>query len=314
MDEQDIASKVLGAVGGKPNLIGNDICMTRLRILTEDPGLIDIPKLTKIPTVLGIVRRGTRGVEVVFGPGRVDAVHDALARMTGVDGTDNALQDVGREPVHPMNVQINATSSPKEETPVKTTRRQPNDEELTELSQLLDSDLLKDDPTTPTDDFGEDDDFPARPQGHGLRVLVINGPNINMLGVREPQIYGTKGYEALLALCKQAAADAGFSECICYQSNHEGDLVDAIQDAMGTFDGIVINPAAYTHTSVALLDAAKAIKLPIVEVHISKVDEREDFRQVSYIRAACFETVIGMGLEGYRKAIFDLHDYIVNQG
>ncbi len=314
MDEQDIANQVLGAVGGKANVIGNDICMTRLRILMNDPAQADIPTLTQISGVLGIVRRGTRSIEVVFGPGRVEGVHDELAHLTGVDGTDRALLDLGRESVHPMNVQINGSiNSTKEATPVKTTRRQPNEEELSELSQLLDSDLLKDDPSTddPSEDF-EDDDEPTV-HGPGLRVLVINGPNINMLGVREPQIYGTKGYEALLALCKQAAADAGFSECICYQSNHEGDLVDAIQDAFGTFDGIVINPAAYTHTSVALLDAAKAVKLPIVEVHISKIDEREEFRQVSYIRDACFETVTGMGIEGYRKAIFDLYDHIASQ-
>ncbi|KUH58751.1 3-dehydroquinate dehydratase [Tractidigestivibacter scatoligenes] len=142
------------------------------------------------------------------------------------------------------------------------------------------------------------------------RLLVVNGPNINMLGVREPKIYGRKTYADLVRLCRKAAREAGFSECRCFQSNHEGDLVDVIQAAYGEFDGIVINPAAYTHTSVALLDALKSVALPTIEVHISKVDEREDFRQVSYVRAACFETIVGMGLDGYRKAIKDMAAYL----
>ena len=106
------------------------------------------------------------------------------------------------------------------------------------------------------------------------------------------------------------AEDAGFASCECYQSNHEGAIVDRIQEAMGTIDGIVINPAAYTHTSVAILDALKAVQIPAVEVHISKVSEREDFRQVSYVRKACFETVMGMGIQGYAKAIRDLADHL----
>jgi 3-dehydroquinate dehydratase-2 len=142
------------------------------------------------------------------------------------------------------------------------------------------------------------------------RLLVVNGPNINMLGVREPKIYGRRTYSDLVRLCRTAAREAGFSECRCFQSNHEGDLVDVIQAAYGEFEGIVINPAAYTHTSVALLDALKSVALPTIEVHISKVDEREDFRQVSYVRAACFETIVGMGLEGYRKAIQDMAAYL----
>ena len=105
-------------------------------------------------------------------------------------------------------------------------------------------------------------------------VLVLNGPNINMLGIREPGIYGSESYTDLLQLCQDTAAEVGFDKCTCYQSNHEGDLVDAIQNAMGKYDGIVINPGAYTHTSIAILDAAKAVRLPIVEVHISKVEER----------------------------------------
>lgn len=142
------------------------------------------------------------------------------------------------------------------------------------------------------------------------KVLVLNGPNINMLGVREPNIYGHQSYADLVELCQDEAEELGFAECWCYQSNHEGDLVDEIQHAFKVYDGIVFNPGAYTHTSIALLDALKAVGLPCVEVHISAVDEREDFRQISYIRQACFETITGLGLEGYRKALRDLWTYL----
>lgn len=136
-----------------------------------------------------------------------------------------------------------------------------------------------------------------------MRALVIDGPNINMLGVREPAVYGTHDYAALCALVAQAGRECGFEEVGHVQSNHEGDIVDAIQRALGHYDGIVINPAAYTHTSVAILDALKAVALPAVEVHISDVASREDFRQVSYARLACFATVAGEGIEGYRHAL-----------
>lgn len=140
-----------------------------------------------------------------------------------------------------------------------------------------------------------------------MKLLVINGPNLNMLGIREPEIYGSATYQALENLVREAAAEAGF-EVEIIQSNHEGALVDAIQQAYGKADGIIINPAAYTHTSVAILDALKTVALPAVEVHISNVKEREDFRQVSYAGMACFYTVMGEGLEGYRTAIRVMKD------
>ena len=146
-----------------------------------------------------------------------------------------------------------------------------------------------------------------------MKILVINGANMNMLGRREPDIYGKEDYAALCARIYEHAQSRGVA-VECFQSNHEGAIIDAIQEADTTFDGIVINPGAYTHTSIALLDAAKAVGLPMVEVHISKLDEREDFRQVSYIRAACFETVTGLGLDGYRKALFDLAEHLGIEG
>jgi len=135
------------------------------------------------------------------------------------------------------------------------------------------------------------------------RLLILNGPNLNMLGIREPEHYGSKSYADLVELCKEHAQKLGVS-VECRQSNHEGDLVDYIQEAyFEGVNGIVINPAAYTHTSVALLDALKSVQIPAVEVHISKVEEREDFRQISYVRAACIATVTGHGFAGYTEAM-----------
>lgn len=136
-----------------------------------------------------------------------------------------------------------------------------------------------------------------------MKIYVINGPNLNMLGVREPEKYGTDSYDALSSLVTTYLAQLG-AEAVLYQSNHEGDLVDKIQEAyFEGADGIVINPGAYTHTSIALLDALLAVKLPCVEVHISKLEEREAFRQISYIRSACIATVSGKGINGYLDAI-----------
>ena len=141
-----------------------------------------------------------------------------------------------------------------------------------------------------------------------MKILVINGPNINMLGIREPGIYGTQNFKDLLTLLDKTAAEFGIT-VEQYQSNHEGDLVDRIQAAYGNTDSIVINPAAYTHTSVAILDALKAVGIPAVEVHISDVDSREAFRQISYAGLACEKTIKGQGIDGYRQAI----TYLVTQ-
>lgn len=140
-----------------------------------------------------------------------------------------------------------------------------------------------------------------------MKLLIVNGPNLNLLGIREPGIYGTDNYEALCRKVLDYAAVRDV-EAELYQSNHEGDLVDKIQAAYGNADGIIINPGAYTHTSVALLDAVKAVGIPTVEVHISDLSKREDFRQISYIRAACIATISGHGLDGYTEAMALLLD------
>ncbi len=309
-----IAQEVLAAVGGKTNITGNDLCMTRLRIRTEDPSLVDPNQIASMRGVLGIVDRGNSGIEVVFGPGRAEEVHNAIADLTGIVDSDTVPASAKGSA---LNVIVSGTAKPAAESPESP---KDSDDEKTaddlaqveDLISLLDADEEEaDEVTAPSDEDAPE--AAAAPEAETAedapaRLLVINGPNINMLGIREPGIYGTENYEALLKLCRDTAEELGFDECECYQSNHEGDLVDAIQGAYGKYDGIVINPGAYTHTSIAILDAAKAVRIPMVEVHISKVEDREEFRQVSYIRAACFETITGMGIQGYRRAIIDLAD------
>ena len=142
-----------------------------------------------------------------------------------------------------------------------------------------------------------------------MKLLIINGPNINLLGVREKHIYGNESYEDLLRFIDEACQKAGV-EHECFQSNHEGDIVDKIQQALGVFDGIVITPAAYTHTSVAILDALKAVNLPAVEVHLSDISQREEFRKISYAGMACQATFAGLGFKGYEKAILYLKELV----
>lgn len=319
MDRRQIAEEVLAAVGGRANVTANDICMTRLRILTENPSLVDTEQLSAARGVLGYVKRGSNGIEVVFGPGKVEAVHEALVELTGIEADEEVFEDV--EDARKPAIHVHITPNPLRDAAIVQSEEDaeeglgPRASSVDDLVSLLD--VIDDSPVTAdapdaaegADEEDEDaaaGDVETRP----ARVLVINGPNINMLGIREPDIYGHDSYQSLLRLCQDSAREAGFADCTCFQSNHEGDLIDAIQDAYDSYTGIVINPGAYTHTSIALLDAAKAVGLPMVEVHISKVDEREEFRQVSYIRAACFETITGMGIEGYRKALFDLAAHV----
>ena len=142
-----------------------------------------------------------------------------------------------------------------------------------------------------------------------MKLLIINGPNLNLLGLREPDIYGRQDFAALESFIRETCKEQGI-EAELFQSNHEGAIVDKIQGAYGRVDGIVINPAAYTHTSVAILDALKAVSIPAVEVHLSDVTKRESFRQISYAGLACIKSYIGLGFEGYRQAILFLKNYL----
>ena len=135
-----------------------------------------------------------------------------------------------------------------------------------------------------------------------MKILVINGPNLNMLGIREPDIYGAQNFDALQKFIRDSAAELGLSVSL-FQSNHEGEIVDIIQSAYGVYDGIVINPAAYTHTSVAILDALKAVDIPTVEVHLSDIQSRDEFRKFSYVSLVAKKTICGLGFDGYREAL-----------
>ena len=135
-----------------------------------------------------------------------------------------------------------------------------------------------------------------------MKLLVINGPNLNMLGIREPDVYGAQTFADLERFIRASAAEFSIDVTL-YQSNHEGEIVDMIQSALNVFDGIIINPAAYTHTSVAILDALKAVSLPTVEVHLSDINAREEFRKHSYVSLVAKKTICGLGFEGYREAI-----------
>lgn len=314
MNYKDVATSILAAIGGKGNVVSVMTCLTRLRLTLADPSAVDADGLRGIRGVLGTTTRGTSGIEVVLGPASIEGVSREFAILSGIelnescnacanplviDSESNRVEKHDEEPAKSSRVERVVITpgrrmSYRAQQQAAINDKRLEEEDLDALRAFLDNSSTK----------VSDSSAPKKTEGRSL--LVINGPNINMLGIREPSIYGKADYATLVRTCKAAAAEAGFRDIKCYQSNHEGAIVDEIQAAFGTYDGIVMNPAAYTHTSIAILDALKAVSIPCVEVHISHVETREDFRQVSYVRQACFETVTGMGIEGYRKAILDL--------
>ncbi len=319
MNYQEVAAKVLAAIGGKGNVDGVTTCLTRLRLSLVDTSQVDSNALHEIRGVLGTASRGANGLEVVFGPAAIEGVarEFAIQSNTALSEADgacaNPLVAIGEN-----KDEVEAADGEPEQgrggiadrvviTPGRRSSYRAQQQAALDNERLDGDDL--DALRAFLGDTGKKSESAKTTKANkdkGRSVLVINGPNINMLGVREPGIYGKEDYAALIRTCKAAAAEAGFANVKCYQSNHEGSIVDEIQAALGAFDGIVMNPGAYTHTSIAILDAVKAVSLPCVEVHISRVEDREEFRQVSYVRQACFETITGMGIEGYRKAILDL--------
>ena len=286
MSDREIASAVLGCVGGAANVVANSLCMTRLRITVANPKAINRTSLDLVDGVLGTATRGTNGVEVVFGPKAVRGIFNEFSRLTGVSGDVDPQAGVR---THRSNLHVHISPGRRKSYVAQADAHEERAAKAASADDTLDLTRLLE------DDIEDEVDEP-KAEKPARRLLVINGPNLNMLGIREPALYGKEDYAALLELCKEAAKNAGFVDCRCFQSNHEGAIVDEIQDAFGIFDGLVINPGAYTHTSVAILDAVKAIDIPTIEVHISKVEEREDFRQVSYIRQACLETITGLGI------------------
>lgn len=322
MSESQIAQDVIAAIGGASNVIASAKCMTRLRLTLHDASLADSDALASIRGVLGSVPRGTRGLEVVFGPSVIDGVYDSFKQIVVNSKDEEAPLE---RPEGSMRVLISPARKRSYAAQANAnTRRLTLEGEDEAGIQALTELLGETTPTVPADaptatiprhnatekDREADDYAKTSTPNAGPKLLVVNGPNINMVGIREPGIYGTKTYADIVSTCKETAAREGFSECVVYQSNHEGDLVDKIQEAYQVFDGIVINPGAYTHTSIAILDALKAVAIPAVEIHISAVEDREDFRQVSYVRLACFETITGEGIDGYAHAIRDMAGHL----
>ena len=379
MKYADIASHILTHIGGKDNVRTSTVCMTRLRLNLTDISRIDDNELNMLESVLGIVRRGNHGLEIVFGPGIVEKIYEPFAALVGSSNNET------EPPEHPLStgtlrVQIargaysggvaagasagrsasdvtnnsastsaNANTSQSSHTassqPSAQTSSNPQDSPSTlddDIASLLAGrDTLQSSKkqaataaeastNSSSSRMSTDDQTTAANNGAGgapstseiqktsnaellgiKKILILNGPNINMLGIREPTLYGAQTYADLISLCQCEARLVGFGACNCYQSNHEGALVDEIQHACGLYDGIIFNPGAYTHTSIALLDALNAVQIPCIEVHISEVDKREDFRQISYIRRACFKTIMGMGLNGYVQAIHDMAQHLL---
>lgn len=313
MEYREVAGKILTAVGGSDNVTSVMTCLTRLRLTLTNPDNVNAGALKAIKGVLGTVRRGANGIEVVLGPASIEGVSRefSLQSGVGVSGPSAASLSPMASLAEDDNEAPEASDGPKaakKQDRIVITPGRRSSYRAQQRAAINDERLGKEDLDALRAflDDGSKTAAAVGPKQGGKSVLVINGPNINMLGIREPNIYGKADYAALVRTCKVAAEEAGFTAVRCFQSNHEGAIVDEIQAALGSYDGIVMNPAAYTHTSVAILDALKAVSIPCVEVHISRVEEREDFRQVSYVRQACFETITGMGLEGYRKAILDL--------
>lgn len=313
MEYREVAGKILTAVGGSDNVTSVMTCLTRLRLTLTNPDNVNADALKAIKGVLGTVRRGANGIEVVLGPASIEGVSRefSLQSGVGVSGPSAASASPMASLAEDDNEAPEASDGPKaakKQDRIVITPGRRSSYRAQQRAAINDERLGKEDLDALRAflDDGSKTAAAVGPKQGGKSVLVINGPNINMLGIREPNIYGKADYAALVRTCKVAAEEAGFTAVRCFQSNHEGAIVDEIQAALGSYDGIVMNPAAYTHTSVAILDALKAVSIPCVEVHISRVEEREGFRQLSYVRQACFETITGMGLEGYRKAILDL--------
>ncbi len=309
MSNDDIAAAVLECVGGFGNVAGNSLCATRLRITLNDARHVDRNALHSIKGVLGIADRGASGIEVVFGPNLVKGVYRAFERLTGLFSEEGAPSDAPARTAS-SNFQVSITPETPGRPQVQTSVPRPTvgptpveDDITNSLLEMLDDG----DPSPILDEMDfEDEPTPDT----GARILVINGPNFNLPGPMQPSIYDDSEVSKLLDLCHSSALEAGFVDCECYHSNHEGDLVDHIEDACEVFDAIVINPGSYTHTSIALLDALTIAQVPAVEVHLYDLAGREAFRQVSYVRSACIETIMGLGIEGYRKAIFDLAEHL----
>ena len=282
VDKDKVAREVLVALGGRGNVASNTVCMTRLRVTLNDPQAVDYEALSEIKGVLGTAARGQNGLEVVFGPRVIDGIYHAFILLTGISAGIEDLFPMSRLETN-MRVQIRTNRARPASVAPKAEQTLINDDEMSVLEGI----------------FGKKEDEPREAEAHLGRLAVINGPNLNMLGIRSPGQKGADDFPSLLELCKQTAKEVGFSRCDCYQSNHEGDLVDMVQDCLDTYAAIVINPGAYG-TSGALRDALRAIPIPAVEVH------RHSQQGTDEVGTACIDTTVGLGSDGYRIAIMSI--------
>lgn len=311
MSITDTAAAVLECVGGLSNVYSSSLCATRLRIMLRDPSLVDRNALHSINGVLGIADRGSNGIEVVFGPNLVRNVFHAFAQLTGpTDKEDETVEAVHTRPVSNFQVKITPETpgAPRMQGYVPHPAEAPVPVEDDDTNALLG--MLEDD-TDALDASGVGDDTDTESEAPdeldlGPRLLVINGPNFNMLGVGNTKPFGEVTFASLLESCRRVAAEVGFVECVCYQSNHEGDLIDQVQDAYDFFDAIVINPGAHAHTSIALHDALEMVGIPAIEVHMTYASIQNEFRRHSYVGKACLKIIEGMGVDGYCEAITEL--------
>ena len=349
MELYDTSVKVVEYLGSKQNILTTTVCMTRLRFTLRDTTLVQTDDLCALQSVLGVVCRGNHGIEVVFGPGVISKVYQYVVHLLD-DASKLVEPTIPERPQGNIRVQINPASEMSMDHSFGTgleKQLQVSGSDLVcstmseghgisqDVSHPFESDDCDDCDCDECDDCVDCDDYTTlyslfnqesedmvdslaseidiHEEIDSLKLLVINGPNINFLGVREPEIYGNNTYRDIVELCEKTAVINGFSECRCMQSNHEGDLVDEIQHAYRVYDGIIINPAAFTHTSIAIRDALATVQIPAVEVHISDISKREDFRAHSYISDICLKTIVGEGIDGYRQAIEYIADVLKNK-
>lgn len=326
MSNDDIAAAVLECVGGFGNVADNSLCATRLRISLKDPERVNRNALHSINGVLGIADRGTSGIEVVFGPNLVRGVYRSFERLTGIISEPHSSKTVTLRPARNFQVRItpetpgapqvvgldmradteNVSISPVDDDTNALLDLLGNDSEDTEHSFGALMGLSDSDGSDDGADEEEADDASYDEAADGPHLLVINGPNVNLLGTGNGPSPDGADFSDLLTKCQESATEAGFASCDCYQSNHEGDLIDRIQDAAGIEDAIVINAGGFAYTSVALLDAIVMVGLPTIEVQLERAIYGEGLPWQSYVGRGCLATITGQGIEGYRSAIFRL--------
>ena len=288
MNKDEVAREVFVALGGHENVLSNTVCMTRLRVTLNDPQSVDYESLGEIQGVLGTATRGRNGLEVVFGPRVIDGIYHSFIKLTGISGGVEDLFPMSRQDTN-MRVQIRTSKQRAADLSAARSNKPLIDENELDVLQSIFDEREK-----------RQTDIDSLPK----RLAVINGPNINLLGLDPSKVASEADeYPGLLELCKQAAEEAGFSQCSCYQSNHEGDLVDMIQDCLDTFEAIVINPGAY-EDSKALGEALQAVLVPAVDVHRHKLE------QAGEVGKACLNVISGLGSEGYRVAISSLASHL----